>query len=380
MDRFPMSTIFLFVVNLVVLVGAKAEDNRTDPEVSVGSAITVLKKYYEGIHTVQLTCSEKRTATGSGKTETLEEDLLRIKINLADKEYSNQIVESKIKYGNRPTETLFTRNYNLDLLRNVKNEIVIVGKSLPDSKKEKDLGMAISFSSFYQVLPFGIFSCGKRVCHVTEWLENHDTKITRITENECVLVSKGPEGDLEITITDFDHSPCVSSLSFSLSESQRLPGIFSRIKYLATEHRIIDDGFCLPTHFVVEKTVPGDGKFRYDPEQDKYIPLPVMPYTIQSQIVFTDIRLNPFPRNQKLTFETPIPDNTEVHLTDKSQIQHVWIDGRIAPLTDELALARVSGHGFVHGVRESRFWIMGLGLGMILFALAVKIRRYFASK
>ena len=77
-----------------------------------------------------------------------------------------------------------------------------------------------------------------------------------------------------------------------------------------------------------------------------------------------------------------IPNYTEVFTQDAIQIKHIWLDGRIVPLTDELALAlaRARGHGFIPGVREPRFWMMALGIVMILFALGRMAYKYFKSK
>jgi len=78
--------------------------------------------------------------------------------------------------------------------------------------------------------------------------------------------------------------------------------------------------------------------------------------------------------------QTIIPDYTEVHVLDAPQIQHVWLDGKVVPLTDETALARARGHGFVPGAREPRFWLLVLSIAMILTAFGHMLYRRFHAK
>ncbi|GHT19526.1 hypothetical protein FACS1894189_8380 [Planctomycetales bacterium] len=76
----------------------------------------------------------------------------------------------------------------------------------------------------------------------------------------------------------------------------------------------------------------------------------------------------------------PIPNYTEVFMQDAPQIQYTWLDGKIEPLTDELALARLRGHKFIPGVREPRFWFIASGIILISIALAGQLWKYFQNK
>lgn len=73
----------------------------------------------------------------------------------------------------------------------------------------------------------------------------------------------------------------------------------------------------------------------------------------------------------------PIPNYTEVSMQDAPQIEYVWLNGEIVPLTDEIALARIRGHGFIPGVREPRFWLITAGIILITLALGLKIKEFF---
>ncbi|GHT19523.1 hypothetical protein FACS1894189_8370 [Planctomycetales bacterium] len=75
-----------------------------------------------------------------------------------------------------------------------------------------------------------------------------------------------------------------------------------------------------------------------------------------------------------------IPNYTEISMQDALQIKYVWFDGKIEPLTDELALARLRGHKFIPGVREPRFWLIASGIILISLALAGQLWKYYQNK
>jgi hypothetical protein len=70
----------------------------------------------------------------------------------------------------------------------------------------------------------------------------------------------------------------------------------------------------------------------------------------------------------------PIPNYTEVSMQEAPQIRYVWLDGEIVPYTDEVALARIRGHGFIPGVQEPRFWFIAAGVILIILGLFFKIK------
>jgi hypothetical protein len=71
-----------------------------------------------------------------------------------------------------------------------------------------------------------------------------------------------------------------------------------------------------------------------------------------------------------------IPNYTSVSMQDVLQIDYIWMDGKIVPLTDELAISRIRGHGFMPGVRESRFWMMIFGIILLVLAIIGQIWKY----
>jgi hypothetical protein len=75
------------------------------------------------------------------------------------------------------------------------------------------------------------------------------------------------------------------------------------------------------------------------------------------------------------SFKTKIPDGTKVVLFDAQQIQYVWMDGKIVVKTDEVALAIArGGHKFIPGPDQPRFWMMALGIIMMLVGGGLKLR------
>jgi hypothetical protein len=94
--------------------------------------------------------------------------------------------------------------------------------------------------------------------------------------------------------------------------------------------------------------------------------------TIQGEISVTSVGHSFSEKDFKITM--PIPNYTEVSMQDALQIQYVWLDGEIVPLTDEIALARIRGHGFMPGVREPRFWLIAAGVGLIFLGIFFKIK------
>jgi hypothetical protein len=75
------------------------------------------------------------------------------------------------------------------------------------------------------------------------------------------------------------------------------------------------------------------------------------------------------------SFKTKIPNGTKAVLFDSQQIQYVWMDGKIEPLTDEVALRIARGdHKFMPGPAEPRFWFIALGIIMLLLGGGLKLR------
>ncbi len=75
-----------------------------------------------------------------------------------------------------------------------------------------------------------------------------------------------------------------------------------------------------------------------------------------------------------------VPDGTRVFVLDVPQIEYIWKGGKILPKTDELMLEIARGdHTFMPYPNESRFWLIALGVLMILVGGGFKLRQYLKS-
>ena len=80
-------------------------------------------------------------------------------------------------------------------------------------------------------------------------------------------------------------------------------------------------------------------------------------------------------------FSLNLPNGTSVHMQDARQIQYIWLDGKIVPKTDEamLAIAR-GGHKFMPGPDSPRFWLMAIGIILILIGGGRLAYKYFRGE
>jgi len=79
-------------------------------------------------------------------------------------------------------------------------------------------------------------------------------------------------------------------------------------------------------------------------------------------------------------FSLPLLNGTPVHMQDARHIEHIWLDGKIVPKTNEamLAIAR-GGHKFMPGPEEPRFWLLTISIILILIGGGRLAYRYFVK-
>jgi hypothetical protein len=99
-----------------------------------------------------------------------------------------------------------------------------------------------------------------------------------------------------------------------------------------------------------------------------------------STSTLSNVKINPTFSDKDFQISVPIPDFTKVSMQDARQIQYVWVDGEVKPLTDKLAEERLRGVKFIPGTAEPRFWMMFVGTLMVVLALIGLIRNYFRNK
>ena len=84
-------------------------------------------------------------------------------------------------------------------------------------------------------------------------------------------------------------------------------------------------------------------------------------------VFFANIEINRNISGSDFQIKTPIPNGTPVTIQSAPQIQYIWFDGKIVPKTNEAMLAVARGnHKFMPGPDEPRFWLMAIGIILIL--------------
>jgi hypothetical protein len=110
----------------------------------------------------------------------------------------------------------------------------------------------------------------------------------------------------------------------------------------------------------------------------KHVRIPYIPkISDRKEITVTDCKLNCRFSKKDFSLTNKVANMTLVTMLDVPQIEYVWFNGEVVPLTDEIALARIRGHGFIPGVREPRFWLIVSGILMMALALGLKIKDFF---
>ena len=75
-----------------------------------------------------------------------------------------------------------------------------------------------------------------------------------------------------------------------------------------------------------------------------------------------------------------IDNGADIKLIDTPQLEYIWMDGKIVPKTDERMLAIAQGgNKFMPGPKESRFWLIFLGIVGILVGGGWKLYDFWTS-
>lgn len=189
-----------------------------------------------------------------------------------------------------------------------------------------------------------------------------------------VLTGKNDSIEMEMRLAP-EADNAISLFSFTRLPPSRQPNLYDFYRYQVESFQNLN-GFFFPKKYVVEYKREG-GKVEIAGEQR------IAPGA-NSRSVYS---LKNIKRKEKASIApkdivSKIPDGTEVYMDEVPPIRYVWLDGKIVPWTDELALALARGHGrgFIPGVGSPRFWLMAIGVIMIAVALGVKTREYFKKR
>lgn len=187
------------------------------------------------------------------------------------------------------------------------------------------------------------------------------TKIDGATENYSIALWIDPEHDF-----------CMRKLTLVVNNPE--PSMPELIEFIASDLIPVGSTY-FPSSYTLSQTFPPyQIKSDHLPdylEIERVINVPRQIRCKEVTITRCDLNVH-FTSSDFLPLAT-IPNGSVVQMRDAPQIEYIWLDGKIVPKTDEamLAIAR-GGHKFMPGPNETRFWLMGIGIALILFALGVK--------
>jgi len=129
--------------------------------------------------------------------------------------------------------------------------------------------------------------------------------------------------------------------------------------------------FYYPAKFVMKSSIPPRKLMTND------VQTMGDPYEHEISVELSQFSFNNTFRKTDFRITTNVPDYTAVFMQDAPQIKYVWLNGKIVPLSDDVALARARGHGFMPGPDSPRFWFVSIGILLLLIGAGRLAYRYF---
>jgi len=116
-------------------------------------------------------------------------------------------------------------------------------------------------------------------------------------------------------------------------------------------------------------------------EGDNYVQVPVvMESAFEVGLELSDYKLNRKFNDGDFSLTKKVPNGTPVYMQDAAHIEYIWLDGKIVPKTNKAMLALLRGHKFMPGPGEPRFWLMLIGIILILVSGGRLAYKHFTSK
>jgi hypothetical protein len=227
----------------------------------------------------------------------------------------------------------------------------------------------------YMCYPFGYIRDQEKMLFLPEMIDAKKC-VCQYQPNEVNLSCKTQQFDIKIKFIP-EKNFAVKQIEIKrIVKNQDMPFKFQECQYTVNEFVLFGE-IWFPTQYHVEEKY-GSGKRNTKPIQgfDYYIPEETLPErTLISDVVLKNIKFPIAFSDKDFKITLPIPNGTPVYMQDALQIEHVWMDGKPVLKTDEVALAIArGGHKFIPGPQEPRFWLIALGIIMMLLGGGLKLR------
>jgi hypothetical protein len=219
--------------------------------------------------------------------------------------------------------------------------------------------------AIHELLGYVVIYPKWEIAFIPQLLREMNVKVTKVTKNEIELILlAGQKDDLEMKVwLDPAQNFLMRFLEIHQSNTSQIGELID--KSIVLDKFISVKGVKFPTY--------------YDYSHSQVVPnQKVLKNRITIKIDNITITDNSKPT--PFSFKTKIPNGTKAILFDDQKIQHVWMDGKIVPKTDEVALAIARGdHGFIPKPNESRFWFIALGLILMFLGGGLKLYSMFKN-
>jgi hypothetical protein len=296
-------------------------------------------------------------------------------------------------WQNSPTINGKKMNYDESIF--LSNKYIFVSSLIDENSSNSDIGI-ISNSSISDKLwgetvglqslafPFGYLHDKEKFLSIYNMLISNDTQMTQ--QQDGSIKFQGITQEYAFIVYLLPEKKYVAKeLFFKRLKTTKNIGDFVSIKYVVDSFTEIDKKW-FPNNYRCIINYPSgttsiilpEGAQKNSPEMKKLIDKTsqnIPERMILEKVSFSDIS---FPTNlteNNIKISIKIPNGTPVSMQNAPQIQYVWMDGKIVVKTDEVALAIArGGHKFIPGPDQPRFWMMALGIIMMLVGGGLKLR------
>ena len=198
-----------------------------------------------------------------------------------------------------------------------------------------------------------------------------------LNSNDVSVIDNINQKEVRFVYRDYRYRILLGSDTFTLklfekNTLKQKPDAYETVSYLfeVLETQEVN-GLFFPVVFVITHSMAG-GTIE---EDDISVPIPAEKTMYRYSL--RDISFNEL-SEKDFRISIAMPNGTPAYMRDAPQIQYIWFDGKIVPKTDELMLRIARGnHRFIPGPSEPRFWMMGIGIALIVFALSVKAYKMY---